>query len=163
MNKIIYFSVSLFLLTSLLSCGDSNINPKAFYKIVSLYSGKTLEAVNNSRDNGAMVVQDLEKKSNSQLWRMVPDKLGFYMIINEGSGKCLDTSTGSLTQWDINNTDNQKWVLLKSTNNAYTIISKSQNKCLDVRGGSLNNGAEVIIYNTSGSGGNQWWKIVKAK
>jgi endoglucanase len=151
--------LSVFVLSMFLSCGNS-IDPNAGYKIVSKFSNKLLGVQGGSKDNNAAIVQGSDKNAAYQRWNLIPDNLGYYVIMSVNSGKCIDGSGGMLKQRDLNNSDAQKWILLKGTKDTYTIISKNEGRCFDLAGGSTAEDAVVVPYVNTG-GTNQMWSLVR--
>lgn len=85
------------------------------------------------------------------------DDGGYYLIINQKSGKVIDICGGADTngtniwQYDENGTDAQKWEILPTGDGAYCILSKKNGKVIDVQHGSMQNGTNIWLYSPNGT------------
>jgi mannan endo-1,4-beta-mannosidase len=84
-------------------------------KILNAYSGMALSVSGNSNSNGASIVQTPWANSNYQIWTLIPQSNGSYVLQNVGSGLALDdpgwsTTAGvTMDQWTVNSAANQQW------------------------------------------------------
>ena len=91
---------------------------------------------------------------------------GFYRIINDLSGRCLDVTNGSdadgapIQIWSCFNPvpGNQDWLILNKGNNTYEVTGVGSGKCLDVTGGGTGDGVQVEQWDCNG-GLNQTWLL----
>lgn len=98
---------------------------------------------------------DLYQRWSFQTVRLDYGKPGIYLIINSGSGQCLDDRDGATADWS----PVQQWTCnFTSTTMQWTLVDPGRpliglqyknvrtGKCLDVRGGSLQPWAVLQIY-----------------
>ena len=136
------------------------------YKIVSVSSGKVLDAVGRGTGDGTLIDQWTDNGGTNQQWTLALNSAGYYTITGVGSGKALDIpffSTWPGTQlqlWTPNGGANQQWVIAPSDNGSYTIESRSDGYMADVLKNSTTDGAAIDEWPTSGST-NQQWTLVK--
>ncbi len=138
----------------------------AYYKIVSVHSGKVLDVAGLSTENGANIYQWEYVGGDNQMWKFVHAGDGYYTIACKRSGKYLDVSGAStadganIIQWPSHGGNNQKWKLEHTNNGYYKITSKHSGKVLDVEGASTINGGNIQQWGY-GAGNNQKWQLVR--
>ncbi|MEV3971349.1 RICIN domain-containing protein [Streptomyces sp. NPDC050698] len=136
------------------------------YKIISVRSGKALDASEGGTANGTPVIQWTDTGSTNQQWKLARNSAGYYTVTGVASGKALDipfATTSPETQlhlWTPTGQPNQQWQIAPSDNGNFTIESRSNGYNVDVSGGSTTNGAVIHQWPTTG-GTNQQWKLVK--
>lgn len=137
--------------------------PEGVYVIKARHSGKALDVVESSVQNGALIHQWDSYNLLSQQWNFVSVGDGYYKIENKKSGKVLDVAAGSLDdgaaihQWQYySGLSSQQWKLIDVGNGYYRIKNRNSGKSLDVYGASTNNGALVKQYTYTESLHQQW-------
>jgi dolichyl-phosphate-mannose--protein O-mannosyl transferase len=167
------FSGLVLLAAGMLTAGFTQAQdekPK-YYHIVSLDTGKVVDVVDGSADNGAKIVVNAKGKSESQQWKMV--KVGDHVkFVNRKSGRVLDVPELSkdegveIIQWDDNGGENQQWTVEKApkdkADKGNVIKSRCSGLVLDVAGESQEDGASVIQWGLHGKK-NQLWELVEVK
>ncbi|RUS18875.1 ricin B lectin domain-containing protein, partial [Endogone sp. FLAS-F59071] len=133
--------------------------------IVSVNSGLCLDDTNGSTSNGQSMQQwACTSGSQNQQWTFNAIGNGFYQIVNQQSGLCLDNGGGAangttINQWKCySNLDNQLWSLPKQSDGSYAIVSLTSGLCIDVRSFSTANGGAIQQYECAFTT-NQRWKI----
>ena len=148
------------------------------YKIVCMNSGKAL-TYQGSAISGANVVQKTVSATNAQLWSVVKTAKGYALsplansklMLEVQGGKALNgdnvdmrTSNGEVWQrfWLV--ALDPKLKASKTLNEgAYTIArADAQKQLVDVSGESQDNGADALVYHSTG-GMNQRWYLTRDK
>jgi hypothetical protein len=89
------------------------------------------------KDDGARARQRDCNGSPQQRWQFAPLGNDQYMLVNQGTGKCLDVNEASkddgatILQWACNNGGNQRW-LIRRLGDAFTLVSINSGKCATV-------------------------------
>ncbi|GAA2300434.1 ricin-type beta-trefoil lectin domain protein [Streptomyces hawaiiensis] len=136
------------------------------YKIVSVRSGKALDASGGGTANGTPIIQWTDTGSTNQQWKLARNSAGYYTITGVASGKALDIPYATTTPntqfhlWTPTGQPNQQWQIAPSDNGNYTIESRSNAYDVAVDANSTADGAAIIQWPTTG-GTNQQWKLVK--
>ncbi|MCW3059041.1 MAG: putative secreted protein [Capsulimonas sp.] len=94
----------------------------------------------------------------------------YFMLVNQGSGKCLDlingnTANGAVTnQWSYDyNGANQRWALLPTENaDHFKIVSWVSGKAVSVSNDSTANSAQLWAWDYTGNNPSQQWDLVDA-
>ena len=109
--------------------------------------------------NGARVQQQTCNGQLEQAWLRVGVGGGYYNLVNQRSGQCMDVRNGQnadrvqVQQWTCTNTPGMKWKIQRTgVNGSDRLISQIGGRCLDVAGGSLAPGAKIQIYSCTSSG-----------
>ncbi|MEV0449739.1 RICIN domain-containing protein [Streptomyces sp. NPDC050600] len=143
------------------------VDGNAYYRLVSVRSGKALDVNAFSTADGTRIQQWTDQNTANQQWRLRPTGDGYYELVNRNSGKMLGISGDSTAQAAAaeQQTDSssaaQEWRIDEvSGSDAVTFTSRSSGQVLDVSGGSTADGATVIQYRGHGST-NQQWKLVR--
>ncbi|AVT28325.1 hypothetical protein C6361_01120 [Plantactinospora sp. BC1] len=127
-------------------------------------SGKCLEVVNGSVDNGALVQQASCSASARQQWRVVSSG-GRFTLVNVGSTRCLDVPSGSavsglrLQQWGCGDGTkvNQGWSFAASSAaGKYRITSAASGLCVSDRDGAAADGNPVVQETCADVARMQW-------
>lgn len=145
---------------------SETIVPGKTYVIVSRNSGKVLDVVGNSTDDGANVQQWQYNGTGNQKWEIVNAGDGFVKIISHSSEKVLCVENAShinaanVYQYSDNNTDAQLWKILNVEGGYWKIVNKNSDKVLDVVAFSKDNGANITQY-TDYNTANQHWLFVE--
>ncbi|MGR4881490.1 RICIN domain-containing protein [Streptomyces sp. LARHCF249] len=145
----------------------ATIDGNAYYRLVSVRSGKVLDVNAFSTADGTRIQQWTDQNTANQQWKLRPARDGYYELVNRNSGKVLGIaghSTGQAAaaeqQTDSSSTSQEWRIDDVSGSGAVTLTSRSSGQVLDVSGGAMTDGAGVIQYPGKGST-NQQWKLVK--
>ncbi|WP_354638206.1 RICIN domain-containing protein [Kitasatospora camelliae] len=145
----------------------ATVDSGAYYRLVSVRSGKVLDVNGFSTADGTRIQQWTDQNTANQQWRLKPTGDGYYELVNRSSGKVLGIAGGSTAQAAVaeQQTDSssafQQWRIEDvSGSDAVTFTSRRSGQVLDVSGSSLDQGAQVIQWPGKGST-NQQWKLVK--
>ncbi|GAB3238815.1 RICIN domain-containing protein [Glycomyces halotolerans] len=132
--------------------------------ITARHSGKCMDVVNGSSEDGAEIIQyDCHGGANQQ-WQLQPTGGGYYQIVAWNSGKCIDvdgnsTSNGArIIQWPCNGGTNQQWELRDAGGGHVQLVARHSGKCIDVSDGSNDNSARLQQYSCH-DGYNQQWSL----
>ncbi|MEH0471630.1 RICIN domain-containing protein [Streptomyces sp. B21-097] len=146
----------------------ATVDGSAYYRLVSVRSGKVLDVDGFSTADGTRVQQWTDQNTANQQWKLRPAGNGYYELVNRNSGKVLGIAGGSTAraaaaeQQTDSSSASQEWRIDEvSGSDAVTFTSRRSGQVLDVRGGSTANGAAVTQYPGRGST-NQQWKLVKS-
>ncbi|MEU3721742.1 RICIN domain-containing protein [Streptomyces sp. NPDC031705] len=146
----------------------ATVDGDAYYRLVSVRSGKVLDVNAFSTADGTRVQQWTDQNTANQQWKLRPTGDGYYELVNRNSGKVLGIagdSTGraaAAEQQSDSSATSQQWRIDEvSGSDAVILTSRRSGQVLDVSGGSTADGAAVIQYPGHGSA-NQQWKLVKA-
>ncbi|MFJ8208934.1 RICIN domain-containing protein [Streptomyces sp. NPDC096033] len=146
----------------------ATVDGDAYYRLVSVRSGKVLDVNAFSTADGTRVQQWTDQNTANQQWRLRPTGDGYYELVNRNSGKVLGIagdSTGraaAAEQQSDSSSASQEWRIDEvSGSDAVVLTSRRSGQVLDVSAGSAADGAAVIQYPGHG-GTNQQWKLVKA-
>jgi hypothetical protein len=148
-----------------LTAYSNAFNPEAVYKIVSVYSNKTVAINGGSQDDDALIIQDTWRNWKHQLWKFEALKdgdEGYYLIRSAHSYKCLDVigssvmDGASIIQYTCSSTNNQKWKVIPAGDSGFVIQAKHSDKVLEIS--SLLDSIPVI-QNQRVEGKNQLWRI----
>ncbi|GKQ39038.1 RICIN domain-containing protein [Streptomyces sp. A012304] len=136
------------------------------YKIISVRSGKALDASGGGTANGTPIIQWADNGGANQQWRLARNSAGYYTITGVASGKALDIPFATTTPdtqfqlWTPNGGSNQQWQIAPFENGNYTIESRSNAFNVAISANSIADGAAIIQWPTTG-GANQQWRLVK--
>ncbi|GAQ66518.1 MULTISPECIES: RICIN domain-containing protein [Streptomyces] len=146
----------------------ATIDGDAFYKLVSVRSGKVLDVNGFSTADGTRIQQWTDQSTANQQWRLKPAGGGYYELVNRNSGKVLGVAGNSTAksaateQQTDSSATSQEWRIddVSGASGAVTLTSRRSGQVLDVSGASTARGAAVIQYPGKG-GTHQQWKLVK--
>ncbi|MFI9002876.1 RICIN domain-containing protein [Streptomyces sp. NPDC053541] len=145
----------------------ATVDAGAYYKLVSVHSGKVLDVNAFSTADGTRIQQWTDQNTANQQWRLKPTGDGFYELVNRNSGKVLGIAGDSTAraaaaeQQTDSSAASQEWRIdAVSGSDAVTLTSRRSGQVLDVSGGSTADGAAVIQYGAHGSA-NQQWRLVR--
>ena len=146
----------------------ATVDGNAYYRLVSVRSGKVMDVNGYSTADGTRIQQWTDQNTANQQWRLRPTGDGYYELVNRNSGKVLGIAGGSTAQAAAaeQQTDrssaSQEWKIKDvGGSDVVTFTSRRSGQVLDVSGGSTAQGAAVVQYPSRGST-NQQWKLVKA-
>ncbi|MFE9845024.1 RICIN domain-containing protein [Streptomyces goshikiensis] len=145
----------------------ATVDGNAYYRLVSVRSGKALDVNAFSTADGTRIQQWTDQNTANQQWRLRPTGDGYYKLVNRNSGKVLGIAGDSTAQaaaaeqqTDTSSTS-QEWRMDEvSGSDAVVLTSRRSGQALDVSGGSTADGAAVTQYRGHG-GTNQQWKLVR--
>ncbi|MBT2539808.1 RICIN domain-containing protein [Streptomyces sp. ISL-44] len=145
----------------------ATVDGNAYYRLVSVRSGKALDVNAFSTADGTRIQQWTDQNTANQQWKLRPTGDGYYELVNRNSGKVLgiagdSTAQGAAAEQQTDSSSvSQEWRIDEvSGSGAVTFTSRRSGQVLDVSGGSTADGAAVIQYRGHGST-NQQWKLVK--
>ncbi|MFF9850205.1 RICIN domain-containing protein [Streptomyces litmocidini] len=145
----------------------ATVDGGAYYKLVSVHSGKALDVNAFSTADGTRIQQWTDQNTANQQWRLRPTGDGYYELVNRNSGKVLGIAGDSTARAAVaeqqtdSSSASQEWRIDDvSGSDAVTFTSRRSGQVLDVSGGSTTDGAAVIQYPGHGST-NQQWKLVR--
>ncbi|MFG2641182.1 RICIN domain-containing protein [Streptomyces sp. NPDC048370] len=145
----------------------ATVDGNAYYRLVSVRSGKVLDVNAFSTADGTRIQQWTDQNTANQQWKLRPAGDGYYELVNRNSGKVLGIAGDSTAraaaaeQQTDSSSASQEWRIDEvSGSDAVTFTSRRSGQVLDVSGGSTADGAAVIQYGGHGST-NQQWKLVK--
>ncbi|MGW8779473.1 RICIN domain-containing protein [Streptomyces sp. NPDC055796] len=144
------------------------VDGDAYYRLVSVRSGKALDVNAFSTADGTRIQQWTDHNTANQQWKLRPTGNGYYELVNRHSGKVLGMAGDSTAQAAAaeqqtdSSSASQEWRIDDvSGSDTVVLTSRRNGQVLDVSGGSTADGAAVIQYGGHG-GTNQQWKLVKA-
>ncbi|MDC0768769.1 RICIN domain-containing protein [Streptomyces sp. HD] len=145
----------------------ATVDGDAYYRLVSVRSGKVLDVNGFSTADGTRIQQWTDQNTTNQQWKLKPAGGGYYELVNRNSGKVLgiagsSTAQGAAAEQQTDSSStSQEWKISEvSGADAVTLTSRRSGQVLDVSGGSAADGAAVVQYPGRGST-NQQWKLVK--
>lgn len=144
----------------------ATVDGNAYYRLISVRSGKALDVNAFSTADGTRIQQWTDQSTANQQWKLRPAGDGYYELVNRNSGKVLGIAGGpsaqaAAEQQTDSSSPSQEWRIDDvSGSEAVTFTSRASGQVLDVSGGSTASGAVVIQYPGKGST-NQQWKLVK--
>ncbi|GGQ13407.1 RICIN domain-containing protein [Streptomyces roseolilacinus] len=146
----------------------ATIDGNAYYRLVSVHSGKALDVDAFSTADGTRIQQWTDRNTANQQWRLRPTGDGHHELVNRNSGKVLGIAGDSTArsaaaeQQTDGSSRSQEWRIDEvSGSDAVTLTSRRSGLVLDVFGGSTADGAAVVQYPGKGST-NQQWRLVRA-
>jgi Ricin-type beta-trefoil lectin domain len=89
-------------------------------QITAVSSRMTLAVADMSASDGAAVIQHQSANGANEVWQLKPTSDGYYQIVVQHSGKCLDVAGGPdavqdgalIQQWSCGGSINQQWQLV---------------------------------------------------
>jgi photosystem II stability/assembly factor-like uncharacterized protein len=143
------------------------VDGSAYYRLVSVHSGKVMDVNAFSTADGTRIQQWTDQSTANQQWKLKPAGNGYYELVNRNSGKVLGIAGGSTAraaaaeQQTDSSSASQEWRIDEvGGSGAVTFTSRKSGLVLDVSGGSKADGGKIIQWPGSGSA-NQQWKLVK--
>lgn len=145
----------------------ATVDASAYYRLVSVRSGKAVDVNAFSTADGTRIQQWTDQSTVNQQWRLRATGDGYYTLVNRNSGKVLGIAGGSRAQSAAaeqqtdSSSASQQWRIEDvSGSGAVTFTSRRSGQVLDVSGGSTAQGAAIVQYPGRGST-NQQWRLVK--
>nr|WP_100444534.1 family 43 glycosylhydrolase [Glycomyces xiaoerkulensis] len=166
MRRLFSLVPALMLATALMLVGPSSATadqhlPEGPTDLVAAHSGKCVDVLSASTENGAEIVQwDCHGGSNQQ-WDLREVGDGYVEIVSQSSGKCLDVegqstdNNAAILQWDCWGGANQQWEV-RDAGGEVEIVARHSGKCLDVVSASTENGARLQQYDCFGAANQRW-------
>ena len=145
--------------------------PNGVYNIVNLASGFDLDGGAVGAPAGTWVVQDAYT-STSQVWTVLNEGGGNYLILNNGDGGPNDglalddyhNGDSNGNEIDVYNAplsgfDNSElWSITPTSGGYYTLTVPyyAPGYCIEPSGGSTSSGAEIVLYTCTSTSAQQW-------
>jgi alpha-galactosidase len=132
----------------------------AYYRVVSVQTGRVLDDVAASMVAGTPVIQWPSSDGLNQLWQLLPDGDGTFRLINAVSGQALDVYAHSaqagapLVQWPTSGDALQRWRPVAAGNGSFVLINQASG--LLVHASSDWDGARVDQWIPTGAADEQW-------
>jgi pectinesterase len=134
------------------------------YQLKVTTSGKCLDVVAGSKDNGAQLQQWGCSGDTWQQFTVVSGGSGVYTLRNVNSGRCLDVPGGAATsglrlqQWGCGDgtKSNELWRFAGSGSGTYQVISVATGLCMSDEGASTASGAAIIQETCTANSNKQW-------
>ncbi|MCY0924634.1 RICIN domain-containing protein [Streptomyces sp. H27-H1] len=147
----------------------ATVDGAAYYRLVSVRSGKVLDVNSFSTADGTRIQQWTDQNTANQQWRLrSTGRDGYYELVNRNSGKVLGIAGDSTAekaaaeQQTDSSSASQEWRIDEvSGSDGVTFTSRKSGLVLDVSGGSTAQGATVMQYPDRHST-NQQWKLVRS-
>jgi hypothetical protein len=143
-------------------------NPKKCYLITNKKSGRVLDVFQVYKDDNVRVIQFNYNGGGNQNWHISPTGTGnFIKLTAQHSGKNMGTTTGDLGaqvfQLSSNNTSAlRQWTIECVGSTGYYRIVHQSGKVLDVQGATIENAANTVLSNWTGTNNdNQLWRIAE--
>lgn len=126
-------------------------------------SGLCMSVYNDSKANGAPIVQSACRATAGQQWDLIPTA-GNFRLKTPLSGRCLeiegdefaDGSAASQRNCKRTELSNDQQFEFRAYGAAYEIFARRSGKCLAVEGGSAQSGARIVQQTCDGSAAQQW-------
>ena len=138
------------------SAKDTSVISRATYKILSKFSGKSLDVYKSSIKDGALIKQMSPVDSANQEWVITDIGNGYWEIISGKSGKALNVVGGSTIigasieqRNDSSLLSSQKWQFLKDNKGYFQIKNYKSKICLDINSASTADAAAIVQYTCS--------------
>lgn len=144
----------------------AEIDPGAYYQLISRHSGKAIEVEAGATGDAAPVVQWQPGDGQHQQFRFLDSGDGYYRLQARHSGKVLDVyewnpdNGAEIRQWPDLNGDNQQFEVIDTDGGYVKLINRFSGKALDVWERSTADGARISQYDDTG-GANQQWQLVR--
>lgn len=141
------------------------------YYVKNVNSGKYLDVVDGSAENGANIQQWSYNGSQAQVFKFQHVRNGYYCILTGASGytKCMDIDSGfaengaNVAQWEYWGGDMQLYQIVQNSDGSYSFLPKSSNckQAIEVYTFGMEDGVNVDQWEYWG-GTCQCW-ILEAK
>lgn len=143
----------------------ADIDPDAYYQLISRHSGKAIDIEGASTEDAAAVHQWTPHSGQNQQFRFLPSGDGYYRIMARHSGKVLDVYQwnpdpgAEIRQWPDLNGTNQQFQVLDSPDGYVRFINRFSGLALDVWERSTADGGRISQFTDTG-GTNQQFQLV---
>lgn len=130
------------------------IEPGKGYKIVAVHSGKALALKANNATNGTKIIQKGYTGDDTEIWKLNVAGDDCYNLQNAASGLSIVLrGTSAIGQFPFDCTvDNGKWNLHYQGDGCFTITQRESVMGLAIQDASMEDGAELVITESSGGG-----------
>lgn len=174
-SKVLSYLMCMVMLLSSIMCFSVNtsaagVTPESgnIYYIKNKNSGLYLTVENDSKSNGAKIVQKKGTGSLGQRWIIKKNSNGnvyrFHPATDMTGGVSLEVSGGSSSngaaiQINANNSQSAQNFAITASGDGYAITTESTNykACLDVNGAKKTDGTAIIQYTNKGSANQIWY------
>lgn len=158
-------TVVAFLLALPCAGNAQQIDPKAFYEIVS-NNNLVLDNQESMENSTNIFINNRTPNRVSQVWRITPAENGYYVISSPMAEKSIDnnnaTTPGAVIQWDTNTDNpNQQWLLTETEKGVYTFTCKASGLNLGYPDAGLP-GEPVYQLKADAAKSNQHWTLRKS-
>ena len=131
----------------------------AIIKLVSSKSGKCLQPVNGSLNQGDAIVQQPCNGSVAQQWTVTPVSSTKVHLVNRSSHLCLDARGGAtngtpIQQWTCNKISNENWSFGITNNLLSSGVSNTFSHCVATPGDQ--NGLPIELRFCDGNAAQLW-------
>ncbi|WP_199041483.1 family 43 glycosylhydrolase [Glycomyces salinus] len=136
----------------------------ASVNLAAAHSGKCMDVISASTDDGGEVAQYDCNDGANQMWRFDDLGDGHVRISARHSDKCLDVDAASsdngarVIQWECHGGTNQQWEVQDAGEGAIQLVARHSGKCLEVPSASTSNGARLQTWEC-GTGDHQRWEM----
>lgn len=158
-----FFNKALFLVTIAVFASSSLAQiSNGRYVIVNQLSGKALDVIDRSQDDGANIIQWTYLGGTNQQWDVTNLGNGYYSIRAAHSGKSIDVfewnsnDGAEARQWTWLNGENQHWAIDNIGNNTFAITSRFSAKALEVFEFNTADGGDIRLWTYWGGASQQW-------
>jgi hypothetical protein len=138
------------------------IIPNGTYRITHASSGRVLDAMGCSGNNGTLPNIWDWYGADCQRWLFEHTGDGWYKITCRLGGRaldndrCLPNDGNKIQLWDWLNNDCQRWRIESWGNGTVRLKNKSSGKLLDVSNDGSTNGAVVFQWSSTGANAQRW-------
>ncbi|KAJ3319857.1 hypothetical protein HDU76_000432 [Blyttiomyces sp. JEL0837] len=151
-----------------------NINDAAIGKFWSQLRSQKNQVIDFPSPNGPSPAgTQLQLYSNNggqaQQYRFVPTNDGYFNVVNQETGYCLDVSNNKVDNgspvalFTCNGQDNQKWSVkpkgLYAGSIPAWIVGKQSGRCLNAFGATFNQGDKIVIWDCVENNDSVKWEI----
>ncbi len=137
--------------------------PKFYFHITNLESGKALDLSGSAKRNEAVVHLYTPHEGPNQIWDIRMRFGSLWTISSKLTGKCIEVKNASFSnetpiqQNAYRNSKNQHWRILINEDGSYRIICELSGKCLEADAQTVhNNGGRIIQYQYTDSPHQKW-------
>ncbi|MFI8932219.1 RICIN domain-containing protein [Streptomyces sp. NPDC053474] len=145
----------------------ATVDGDAYYRLMSVRSGKVMDVNGFSTADGTRIQQWADQNTANQQWRLRPTGGGYYELVNRNSGKVLgiagdSTAKGAAAEQQTDSSSTaQEWRIEEAGgSDAVTFTSRRSGQVLGVSKGAGSEGV-AVVQNPGTGGTGQQWKLVK--
>ncbi|MFE9428840.1 RICIN domain-containing protein [Kitasatospora sp. NPDC006697] len=143
----------------------SSLPPAGSHTLTSSADSLLMDDSNNSPNDGNPVIQWAATGGSNQRWTLRQVAGLTYQVVNDGSGKCLDTSGSRLVQSTCGAASTtQRWLFDQAgdytspANTTFVVRNLASGLVIDVPGYSATQGTALGLWAGNG-GSNQEWQV----
>jgi hypothetical protein len=160
-KHLVRFSVVLAVFLSMMPTASAQSDIIWYRWVRNIRSGLCIQPEYEAAINGITIVQQPCTYGNYyQQWLLMRLSNGRNLLVNRGSGMCLDLRDGitadwsPIQQWACNTTSTtMQWGVQEIRPWTYRHVNGRSGKCLDVRWGSYEPGAVIQIFHCTSNNG----------